>query len=203
METIRSSTSAAHGNAYSLIGAVIRTHQAVAVAAKRDSPTLDASRPRKLSPEKNESPSASSTLVVSTPSPRNAEAMSSTDSCQPLKTNDSTSVSPHLQKRKQLYNSRTTSLRTYFDTAGTKFSAGKLPDDKRWAIRHLEPTTQWTSESFTTWLQFVMYAVHEQAPDDFAWTQTLCARVRLKRRTVSAPRCIISSYPAIGHKSLT
>jgi hypothetical protein len=48
-------------------------------------------------------------------------------------------------------------------------SAGKLPD-KRWATSYREPTTQWTTETLTTWLQVVLGALHEHPMDGFAWT---------------------------------
>jgi hypothetical protein len=54
---------------------------------KRDSPTSYASKPNRSSPEKNESPRASSTRgSASTPSHINLEATSSTDPCQPWMT---------------------------------------------------------------------------------------------------------------------
>jgi hypothetical protein len=77
---------------------------------KRDSPTSGASRPRRASPAKNESPSGSCTHVASTPSPPTEDVTSSTDLCQLWKTNDSKSASPQLQKRKHLHSSRLTSL---------------------------------------------------------------------------------------------
>jgi hypothetical protein len=57
----------------------------------------------------------------------------------------------------------------YFDTARTKFSAGKIPD-MRWAISLHEPKTNWIANTLTAWLQRVLRAVHEQPPDAFAWT---------------------------------
>jgi hypothetical protein len=49
---------------------------------KRDSPTSCASRPRRSSSAKNESPSGSCTHATSTPSRQTQEATSSTKSCQ-------------------------------------------------------------------------------------------------------------------------
>jgi hypothetical protein len=60
-------------------------------------------------------------------------------------------------------------LLRYFDAARTKFSAGKIPD-KRWAICLHEPTTKWTADTLTAWLQRVLRAVHDQPPDGLAWT---------------------------------
>jgi hypothetical protein len=40
----------------------------------------------------------------------------------------------------------------------------------RWAISLHEPTTNWTADTLTAWLQRVLLAVHEQPPDGFAWT---------------------------------
>jgi len=60
-------------------------------------------------------------------------------------------------------------LLQYFDAARTRFSAGKIPD-RRWAISVREPTTNWTADTLTAWLQRVLCAVHEQPPDGFAWT---------------------------------
>jgi hypothetical protein len=77
---------------------------------KRDSPTLGASRRIRSSPAKNASRSDSSSRVASIPSPPTVEATSSTDSCQPWRTNDSKSTSHQLQKRKQLHSSTPTSL---------------------------------------------------------------------------------------------
>jgi hypothetical protein len=61
-------------------------------------------------------------------------------------------------------------LSKYFDVARTKFSAGKIPD-RRWVISLHEPMTSWTADTQTAWLQRVLHTVHEQPPDDFAWTQ--------------------------------
>jgi hypothetical protein len=57
-------------------------------------------------------------------------------------------------------------LRRYFDVARTKFSAGKILD-KRWAISLHEPTTNWTADTLTAWLQRVL---REQPPKGFTWT---------------------------------
>jgi hypothetical protein len=59
-------------------------------------------------------------------------------------------------------------LLKYFDAARTKFSAWKIPD-RRWAISLHEPTTNWTADTLTAWLQRVLRDVHEQPPDGFAW----------------------------------
>jgi hypothetical protein len=40
----------------------------------------------------------------------------------------------------------------------------------RWATSLHEPTTTWTADILTAWLQRVLRAVHEQPPDGFAWT---------------------------------
>jgi hypothetical protein len=50
-----------------------------------------------------------------------------------------------------------------------KFSAGKIPDNRR-AIGLPEPKTKWTTDTLTSWLQLVLRALHEQPPDGFAWT---------------------------------
>jgi hypothetical protein len=112
METIRAVTSTTDekASAYSLIDAAIRTHQAWPQLGKCDSPTSGASRPRRSSTAKNESPSVSCTHDDSTLSRHTEEATSSTDLCRPWKTNDSKSTSQQLQKRKQLHTSRQTSL---------------------------------------------------------------------------------------------
>jgi hypothetical protein len=57
----------------------------------------------------------------------------------------------------------------YFNTAYTKFSAGKLPHT-RWAISHRELTIQCLGETLTSWLHHVLRAVHEQQPKGFSWT---------------------------------
>jgi hypothetical protein len=58
----------------------------------------------------------------------------------------------------------------YFDAARNKFSAGKI-QNKRWAISSLhEPTTKWTADTLTAWLQRVLRVVYERPPDGFAWT---------------------------------
>jgi hypothetical protein len=60
-------------------------------------------------------------------------------------------------------------LLRHFDAARTMLSAGKIPD-RRWAISLHEPTTNWTADTLTAWLQQVHRTVHEQPPDGFALT---------------------------------
>jgi hypothetical protein len=66
----------------------------------------------------------------------------------------------------------------YFDAARTKFSAGKIID-KRWAVRLHEPTTKWTADTLTKWLQLVLRAVHERTSGrvyvDFALLTKRCS----------------------------
>jgi hypothetical protein len=112
VETIRlvTATPDEKAYAYSLIDAAVRTHQAVASTGKRDSHASYASKPRRSSTEKSESPSASYTHVASTSSQQKAGAISSTEYYQPYKTNESKAKSPQLTKHKQLHILRPTSL---------------------------------------------------------------------------------------------
>jgi hypothetical protein len=48
----------------------------------------------------------------------------------------------------------------YFDSARTKFSAGKIPDQRRAAGLH-EPTTKWIADTLISWLRLVLHVVHE------------------------------------------
>jgi hypothetical protein len=78
-------------------------------------------------------------------------------------------------------------LLKYLDASRTKFSDGKIPD-MRWAISLHEPTTNWTADTLTAWLQRVLRVVHEQPPDGFAWTShSLCKGAATATYTIGTP----------------